>query len=678
MLGSTPVIFFTVFFNHLYTFFNKFRILKLANPLREKTVSSTTIKPRLKRRNPKPQNDFLLGIAKATGGTIIGLTLLTSSIVAGGLVGLAISFRNLPDVRVLKNYQPAETSYIYDIKGMLLASFHGEEHRKTVPLDEISPNLKRAVLAIEDSNFYTHNGINPNSIVRATLKNYQSGSVVEGASTLTMQLVKNVFLNHERTITRKLAEAVLAIRVEQVFSKEEILDMYLNNIYWGHNNYGVQTAAESYFSKSASELTLAEAATMAGIIQAPEVYSPFNNYEITKERQAIVLNRMRDLGWITTEEAEAAKKEPLFVGKPQAWQTSKLPYVTDAVKDELIKHFGKDTITKGGIRVQTTIDYDLQLQAEAIVQKAHRNLRRWGVRADQVALVAIDPRTHYVKAVVGGIDYDKSQFNRVLQSRRQPGSAFKPFVYYTAFATGKYTPYSSIPNYSKGYRDGSGIYRPQNYGGSHGGGDVTINNALAQSLNIPAVVLGQRIGLDKVIEVCRTLGIESPLQPVVSLPLGPIGVTPMEMAGAYATFANNGWQSETTMIVQVADSSGNILLDNTPQPKLVLNEWATASLTNVLQGVINGGTASSADIGRPAAGKTGTTSSEKDVWFVGYVPQLSTAVWIGNDDFNRSLGSGVTGGGYAAPIWKQFMLTALKNEPVKYFPAVSQFQRPKP
>lgn len=642
-------------------------------------MSSTTIKPRIRRKKPQPKNDFLLGVAKATGGTIVGLSLLTSSIIAGGLVGLAISFRNLPDVRVLKNFEPAQTSYIYDIKGMLLASFHGEEHRKKVPYEEISPDLKRAVLAIEDSNFYTHGGVNPNSIARATLKNWQSGSVVEGASTITMQLVKNVFLTPQRTITRKLVEAVLAIRVEQVFSKDEILDMYLNNIYWGHNNYGAETASESYFSKSVSELNLAEAAAMAGIIQAPEVYSPFNNYEVTKERQAVVLNRMRDLGWITPEEAEEAKQAPLFVGKPQAWQSSKLPYVTDAVKEEIGQRFGKDTITKGGIRVQTTIDYDLQLQAEAIVQKSHRNLRRWGVRADQVALVAIDPRSHFVKAVVGGIDYDKSQFNRVLQSRRQPGSSFKPFVYYTAFASGKYTPYSSIPNYSKGFRDGTGeLYRPQNYGGGDGGGDVTINHALATSLNIPAVVLGQRVGLDKVIEVCRTLGIKSPLQPVVSLPLGPIGVTPMEMASAYATFANNGWQSDTTMIVQVADSQGNIILDNTPQPKLVLNEWATASLTNVLQGVIQGGTASSADIGRPAAGKTGTTTSERDVWFVGYVPQLSTAVWIGNDDFNRSLGRGVTGGGYAAPIWKQFMLTALKNEPVKYFPAVSQFQRPKP
>lgn len=643
-------------------------------------MASTSIKGKTHNQvpNPKTPNNFFLGVAKATTGTFLGLTLLTTSAIAGGLVGLAISFRNLPDVRILKTYVPSQTSYIYDVKGRLLTTYHGEEHRTAVDFEEFSPNLKMAVLAIEDSNFYDHNGINPTSIGRAVVVNVQSGGVVEGASTLTMQLVKNVFLSHKRAFSRKLAEAVLAIRVEQVFEKNEILEMYLNNIYWGHNNYGAETAAQSYFNKPASELNLAEAAMMAGIIQAPEVYSPFANYDIAKQRQALVLGRMKDLGWITPEEAEAAKKAPLYLGKPQAWKQSKLPYVTDSVRKELTERFGAEMITQGGLHVQTTIDYDLQVKAEEIVQKAHRRLRSSGVRAEQIALVAIDPRTHFVKAVVGGVDYNESQFNRVLQARRQPGSAFKPFVFYAAFASGKYTPNSSVANYSRGFREGGGYYRPQNYGGGYGGGHVSIISALSQSLNIPAVVLGQDVGLDKVIEVTRTLGIESPLSPVVSLPLGPIGITPMEMAKAYATFANNGWQSETTMILQVTDSEGNVLLDNTPKPKLVLNEWAAASLSATLTQVIQGGTATNANIGRPAAGKTGTTSGEKDVWFVGYVPQLSTAVWIGNDDFNRSLGRGVTGGGYAAPIWRQFMVTALKNEPVQYFPAASQFTRPKP
>ena len=593
-------------------------------------------------------------------------------------MGLTLSFRNLPDVRVLKNYVPSQSTFVYDIKGRLLTNLHGEEHRKIVSLSKISPELKRTVLAIEDSHFYKHHGINPNSIVRALLVNWQQGEVVEGASTLTMQLVKNIFLSHERTFTRKLAEAVLAIRVEQVFSKDEILKMYLNNIYWGHNNYGVETAAESYFHKPASELNLAESAAMAGLIQAPERYSPFINYAETKRRQALVLKRMRDLGWISAQQEQEALKQPLLVGKPTAWQGSKLPYVTDAVVQELNERFGKEVVLQGGMRVQTTIDYELQLKGEAVVRRAQRNLKRSGVRADQVALVAIDPRTHFVKAVVGGIDYKESQFNRVLQSHRQPGSSFKPFVYYTAFASGKYTAYSTVNDTPVSYADGSGkAYIPKNYGGGFSG-TITLRNALMRSRNVPAVKIGQAVGVNKVIEVCRTLGVESPLKPVISLPLGAIGITPMEMAGAYATFASNGWRSEPTMIVQVTDSKGRVLLRNTPKPKLVLNEWAAASLTSVLQAVITNGTGRAADIGRPAAGKTGTTTSERDVWFVGYVPQLSTAVWIGNDDYYKTLGRGVTGGGHAAPIWREFMTKALQNEPVRHFPAISQFTRPKP
>ena len=623
---------------------------------------------------PNKVSSFLVGIAKAAGGTILGTTMITSAIVAGGLVGLAISFRNLPDVRVLRNYQPSETSYIYDIKGRLLTSLHGEANREVVFLNQISPELKRAVIAIEDSHFYQHHGINPYSIGRAAWVNWQRGGVAEGASTLTMQLIKNLFLTRERTFSRKLAEAILAIRVEQVFSKDEILNMYLNNIYWGHNNYGVQTAAETYFNKSASELDLAEAAMMAGLIQAPEQYSPYINYAETKKRQALVLKRMRELGWISPEQEKQAQKEPLLVAKPTAWRTSKLPFITEAVVTELKEKFGQDAVIQGGMRVQTTIDSYFQQMAEETVSQGHKNLKRWGVRAEQVALVGVDPRTHFVKALVGGIGYDKSQFNRAIQSRRQPGSSFKPFVYYTAFATGKYTPYSTIDDSPVSYRVPSGYYTPKNYDGSFAG-PMSLRTALIQSRNVPVIKLGKAIGLDQVIEVCRSLGIKSPLEPVISLPLGSIGITPLEMAGAYATFASNGWHNDPTIIVQVTDSKGNLLLDNRPKPALLLDQWATANLTAVLTGVISEGTGKNAGIGRPAAGKTGTTSSERDVWFVGYVPQLATAVWVGNDNY-QSLGRGVTGGSHAAPIWRSFMLKALKNEPVQYFPSPSKFSRP--
>ncbi|WP_448561290.1 transglycosylase domain-containing protein [Trichothermofontia sp.] len=636
-------------------------------------MSSNAIRQK-HRRTSAPSLQFVQTIGKVAGGTLLGLVMLGSAIVAGGLVGLAISFRNLPDVRTLKTFAPAETTYIYDIDGNLLASIHDEANREVLPLDRFSPHLKRAILAIEDSHFYQHHGINPSSIVRALLVNLDRGHTAEGGSTLTMQLVKNIFLTPERTLSRKVAEAVLALRLEQTLEKDEILEMYLNQVYWGHNNYGAATAARSYFDKSASELSLAEAALMAGLVQAPEDYSPFVNYKEAKRRQALVLQRLADLEWITPAEAEAARKEPIMLGKITSFQQSQMPWVTGAVIQELTDRFGHDAVVKGGMRVQTTVDSRLQRIAEEVVRNGHASLRRRGVNADQMALVAIDPRTHFVKAMVGGVDYEKSQFNRAIQAQRQPGSAFKPFVFYAGFATGKYTPESIIMDSPVSYRDGSGYYSPRNYDGSFGGA-MTIRRALEMSRNVPAIKMGQAVGLNKVIEICRTLGIKSPMEPVISLPLGAVDLTPMEMAGAYATFANYGWHSDPTFIVQVTDSSGNILLDNTPEPKPLLDAWASASITSVLQGVITHGTGTAAQIGRPAAGKTGTTSAERDIWFVGYVPQLATAIWVGNDDY-RPLGQGATGGGMVAPVWRDFMSQALKGVPVEQFKPPSSFPKP--
>lgn len=618
--------------------------------------------------------DFVGSVLKISTGTLLGLTMLTSSVIAGGLVGLAISFRNLPDVRVLRNYIPAETTYIYDVNGVLLYSLHDEANRDIVSLNEISPDLKRAVLAIEDSHFYYHHGINPTSVARAFLSNLEEGRTVEGASTLTMQLVKNLFLTPDLTISRKLAEAVLALRLEQIFDKDQVLEMYLNQVYWGHNAYGVETAAQSYFDKPASELNLAESAMMAGVIQAPEEYSPFVDYELAKERQAVVLARMRQLGWITAAEEAAALSQPIQLGQITSFQTSRSPYVTEAVVQELSDRFGQDELLRGGMRIQTTVDLEFQAMAEQVVRDSHQRLLAQGLYADQIALVAVDPRTHYVKAMVGGVNYDDSQYNRATQAIRQPGSAFKPFVYYAALASGQYTPDSTIEDAPVSYPDGNEMYSPQNYDGGFSG-SMSLRQALATSRNVPAVKLGQEVGINRIIEICRILGISSPIEPVTSLPLGAVDLTPLEMAAAYATFANNGWQSDTTLIVQVTDSAGNVLLDNRPRPQLVLDPWATASLTSMLQTVITSGTGTAAQFGRPAAGKTGTTSSERDIWFVGYVPQLATAVWVGNDDYTPLWG-GATGGSFVAPIWRDFMQRALQNEPVENFRPPSDFVRP--
>ncbi|AFZ58444.1 penicillin-binding protein [Anabaena cylindrica FACHB-243] len=638
-------------------------------------MSSRTFEDKQPQEQASSGFEFFKGVGQVTGATLLSITLLTSSIVAGGLVGLATSFRNLPDVRQLRNFSPSETTYIYDIKGKLLTRFHGEANREVVPLDRISPNLKRAVLASEDSHFYTHHGINPTGVGRAVVVNLVAGGVKEGGSTITMQLVKNLFLSQKRAFTRKLAEAVLAIRLEQILNKDQILEMYLNQVYWGHNNYGVQTAARSYFNKSAEFLTLGESAMMAGLIQAPEEFSPFASMKLAKLKQKEVLGRMLELTWITQKEYDDALKQEIKLGRIRSFQGSASPYITNAVAQELAKKFGRDALLKGGMRVQTTVDAKFQEMAEGTVAKWHKTLLGQGLYKNQIALVAVDPRTHFVKALVGGVDSKASEFNRATQAQRQPGSAFKPFVYYAAFATGKYTPDSTVVDSPVSYRDGNGWYFPRNYDGGFSGA-MSIRTALAQSRNIPVIKLGKTVGMNRVIEICRTLGIMSPMEPVTSLPLGAIGVTPLEMASAYATFANYGWQSPPTVIVRVTDSSGNVLLDNTPKPQRVLDPWASAAIIDVMQSVVTSGTGKGAAIDRPVAGKTGTTSSEKDIWFVGTVPQLTTAVWIGRDD-NRQLSSGATGGGMVAPIWRDFMIKALKDVPVEKFKSPSQFSRPK-
>jgi penicillin-binding protein 1A len=649
-------------------------------------VSSKAVGRQGKKTATHTVGNFLGGTLQVAGGTVLGVTMMTSAVLAGGLVGLALSFRNLPDVRVLRNYFPTETTYIYDVKGTQLASLHDEANREVVPLDRISPHLKLALLAIEDSHFYHHPGVNSTGVGRALVSNLNRGEVSEGGSTITMQLIKNLFLSQKREFTRKLAEAVLSIRLEQIFRKDQILEMYLNQVYWGHNNYGAETAAQSYFGKSASDLNLAEGAMMAGLIQSPERWSPFVSMKKSKERQAVVLKRMRDLGWINAQQEKDARKFPIKLGKLKTWQRSKLPFVTEAVIEELNQKFGRETVRKGGMRVQTTVDYKFQRDAEELVSQIGKSYGR----DFQIALAAVDPRTHFVKAMVGGIDYNKSSFNRAIDARRQPGSSFKPFVYYTAFATGKYSPESIVYDTPVRYRDGAGFYSPKNYAGGYSGA-VSIRTAVKTSANIPAVKMGKTVGLDKVIETCRTLGIKSPLEPVISLPLGATDLSPMEMAGGFATFASNGWQSNfpaignasesaTTSLVRVSDSEGNVLLDHSPQKdnrKQILDPWASAQITSAMESVIygGGGTGKEAAIGRPAAGKTGTTSSERDVWFVGYVPQLSAAVWIGKDNY-RPLGKGVSGGKYAAPVWRRFMNMALANEPEENFSPASKFRRP--
>jgi penicillin-binding protein, 1A family len=564
------------------------------------------------------------------GNLLLGSLLLGSTATAAGLVGLAISFRNLPDVHQLRDYVPIATTHIVDIRGEPIASLHGEANREVISLEQVSPEMKKALLAIEDSHFYTHPGINPVSLGRAILGSVEGGiGSAGGGSTLTMQLVKNLFLRPERTLSRKVAEIVLAVRLEQVFSKDEILEMYLNQVYWGHNLYGIQAAARSYFNKDASELNLAEAAMLAGILPAPETLSPFRNLEGAKRRQHLVLDRLVELKWITPEEAQAAREQKLTLGRITSFQ-SNAPAVTDAIEAELRRRYGEQALMQGGLRVQSTIDLRLQRLAQRIVNEDGPRIGA-ARRADQMALAAVDPRTGYVKAIVGGINAQRGQFNRATQAFRQTGSTFKPYVYYAALASGRYSPGSILEDTPVTY-PGSPPYSPKNYDNTFYG-SLTFARALELSRNVPTVKLADDVGIRNVIAAAQATGISAEMFPNLATALGSASVSPLEMAASYAVFANGGYRVEPTLLAQVVDRNGQILFEARPQPQRVLDPWAVATLNQILKGVVTQGTGRAArlDDGRPVAGKTGTTSDFRDAWFIGYVPQLSTAIWIGND-----------------------------------------------
>ncbi|WP_218081634.1 transglycosylase domain-containing protein [Anthocerotibacter panamensis] len=625
-----------------------------------------------RRRRQKPASRLPLPL-KLVGGLLI----ISALGVVGFTAGLVLSLRNLPDVRALDRYSPSESTRIYDVKGRLIANIHGEANRSVVPLQEVSSNLINAILAIEDDQFYSHNGIRIDTIIRAALTNLQEGRAAQGGSTLTQQLVKNLFFTPKKTLNRKIAEAALALQLERNYDKDKILEMYLNQVYWGHNNYGAETAAQTYFNKHASDLDLAEGAMMAGLLRAPEYYSPFHSMEHARERQRIVLDRMVELKLVSPADADAAKREKLTFGKVRSFRLG-LPYVSTFVLRELEERFGEDAVRKGGLQVQTTLDLDLQKLAERSVQADIAQLKKQNRRASEMAVVSLDPRTGFIKAMVGGVNFKESKFNRVTQAYRQPGSAFKPFVYYTAFAQGKLTPDSIVIDSPVTYGTIQ-KYSPHNYDNRFYGA-MSIRKALQQSRNVPTVKIANSIGVRHVIETAQTLGIRTNgWQPNLAVALGSKEVTPLALAGAYASFANGGFGVKPTVLLQVTDREDNILYKGTPDRQLLLNPKAVDMINDCLQSVVTSGTATRAQLAdkRPVAGKTGTTSDFKDAWFVGYVPQMVTVMWIGNDK-NTPLTSGTAGGTFVAPLWKTYMDQALKGQPALNFPTFGNAAAPVP
>lgn len=588
-------------------------------------------------------------------------------VIAAILSGLFLQILiQMPNVETISIYSPSETTEIYAADGTILTKLHREENRYVVPLDKIAPIIQKAVVAIEDERFYSHRGIDYQGIIRAAVTNITKKRVEEGGSTITQQLARNLFLTRKRTITRKLAEMILALQIERRYTKSEILELYLNQIYWGHNAYGIESATNVYFNKHASQLTLAEAAMLAGIIEGPEKFSPHKNPVGAKYRQDVVLSKMVELGMITGASANAAGNQPLSLSTetPNKYKFV-APYFTSFVIQQLIDKYGEYTVYNGGLRVYTTIDLNKQKIAEDVV---HKFLQEEGetYNFSQAALVSLDPRTGYIKAMVGGASFESSEFNRAYQSKRQPGSSFKAFVYTAAMELGVSPGYileDSPATYEVPADEWNpeGIWEPKNFDEKFRG-KVTLREALEKSLNIPSVRLIDKIGVGSAINVAKRMGIKSPLKRSLGLTLGISEVTLLEMTSAFGVFADGGIRVEPTAITRIEGRNGQLIYKHIITEKRALTKNIAAVMVDMMQGVLLRGTGVRGNIDRPAGAKTGTTEEFKDAWFIGYVPQLVTGVWVGND--NNEPMEGVTEVAVSPRIWKGYMTNVLIDEPI--------------
>ncbi|MFB9279627.1 transglycosylase domain-containing protein [Cohnella cellulosilytica] len=559
-----------------------------------------------------------------------------------------------------------QSTRILDANGQTIASLKGGVNRPTAKLADISPWLIKATLAVEDRRFYEHAGVDWRGLARAAWVDLRHMAKEQGASTLTQQLARNLYLSHERTWTRKLKEAWYAGRLEQSFSKDEILELYLNQIYYGHGAYGAEAASRLYFNKPAKELTIAESALLAGIPKGPRYYSPHLNPKSSRARQRKVLQAMRETGQITKLQAERAARENVKVRALPEEEERAAPYFAEYVKKIAVERLGIDErlMNEGGLTIRTTLDLRVQRAAEAAVKKGLKG----AAEELQTALIAVDPRNGYIKAMVGGRNFRVNQYNRVFASSRQPGSSFKPIVYAAALENRTITAatrFRSEPTlfYFDGARQ---IYRPSNYNGRYFHEEIGLRQAIAASDNIYAVHTIMQAGPENVIAMARKLGIASPLKAVPSLALGTFPVSPFEMAYAFSVFAGGGIRAEPIAITLVQDRRGKILYESHPRREQVLEPALAYVTTHLLKSVFErGGTARrvSKMLNRPVAGKSGTTDS--DAWFVGYTPELTTAVWVGYDR-GRSITSGEAH--RAAPIFAQFTEEALTDTPPKGFP----------
>ncbi len=588
-------------------------------------------------------------------------------------VGTYIYFSyDLPRLTSVEDYTPKTVTQVFSENGEIIAEFFVEK-RYIIPIEEMPATLIRAFISSEDARFFEHQGIDLLSIFRALIKNIKSMDIVQGGSTITQQITKSLLLSPEKSYTRKIKEAILARRIENSLSKRDILSIYLNQIYLGHRSYGVEAAALTYFGKHASELNLAESALLAGLPKAPSAYSPIRHPLKAQKRQRYVLQRMLQRGYITKDQAKEAADMTLNIIPPENKNIKVAPYFTEHLRQYLENTYGTDLLYGEGLKVYTPLNSLMQKSAQRAVEsglndfETREGSQEGGGARVQGALVAMEPRTGHVKALVGGVNFLENQFNRAIQARRQLGSAFKPIVYAAALDKDYATTTIIIdsPLIFK-IKSDMEFWEPRNYDLAFKG-PITLRKALAYSRNIITIKILQDIGIDYVINYAKRLGIDSPLNRDLSLALGSSGVSLLEITRAYAVFANQGFKVEPIFITKVTDRNGTVLEENKPRLAQAISPQTSYIMTSLLTSVVEEGTGRKVKaLHRPCAGKTGTTNDVRDAWFIGFTPHIIAGTWVGFDD-EKPLGKHETGAVAASPIWLNFMQDVLEGTPMKTF-----------
>ena len=644
---------------------------------------------------------------------LIRAVYLTAAVSAVAVLGASLMMRkilsDIPSVDKLDEYTPSLTTYVYDINSQVVAEFSVEK-RTLFPLNRIPIDMQNAVIAMEDSDFFRHWGISPKGIARALLRDLMHTRAAQGGSTITQQLSRNIFLKQEKTISRKIKEIVLALQIENNFSKAEILQLYLNQIYFGGGVLGVQSAAKLYFGKDVPELTLAECALLAGIIPSPERFSPFSSPEKARLRRYLVLERMVAEHYITRKEMDEANNAPIPSGK-STLLASHAPYFVEYIRQQLEPKYGFAQLWKGGLKIYTTLDLSMQIPAEDVMEKylvrydsdsfkarqaAGGDGAEVSTGAPQGAFVILDVNTGAIKAMIGGRNFRDSKFNRVTQAARQAGSTFKPFVWMSALLNG-YTPATIVDDSPMAYYYDSkdwrllegatdqysinlaiqpfvgnkdfNIWVPNDFDGKFLG-NITMRRALELSRNLASIYLVTRIGPTQVVDVAHKAGIKRNLEAVPSIGLGTSLVSPIEMVSAFSTFANGGIHVEPFSVLKVTDGQGRILQEYVPEEQESFTPQTAYLLINMMKGVVQRGTGAYAGrLKRPIAGKTGTSQDSKDMWFIGMTPDLAAGAWMGYDDMTSIPMKDWTGGGTVVPWWTEIMETVLKDQPKRDFTA---------